>query len=137
MPENLAKFIQDMIDMPYDRAYLNHLYTEEQVTDWMNDIAVIKAIKAGQDKLKLERAKNKDLFIEDILRCRNKALQNCIVVLNDKNHKDHTKISTLFMSAELAYIEAYFKAKGEQDALSGDDRMGTILQFVNRDKKAD
>jgi hypothetical protein len=134
MPEIVLKFISDMIDMPFDRAYLNNIYGEDQVATWLTDMAILKAIKIGNDEKKLARAKNKDLFLEDILRFRNKAMQNMTAVMNDKTHKDHVRVSTLFMSAELAYIEAYFKAKGEQDALAGEAKMGTILEFIRGQK---
>ena len=136
MPEIVLKFISNMIDMPNDRAYLNNIYGEDQVSAWLADLSILKAIKVGIDERKIQRAKNKDLFLEDIFLCRNKAMQNHIKVLNDPDHKDHVRVSSMFMAAELAYIEAYFKAMGEKDALAGDAKMGTILEFI-RGKKAD
>lgn len=136
MDEITIKFISDMVEMPNDRAHLNNVYGKDQVDTWLSDMTILKAIKTGQDERKIRRAKNKDLFLEDIFLCRNKALQNLIKVLNDPEHKDHVRVSDRFMSAELAYIEAYFKAKGEKDALAGDEKMGVILEFI-RGKKTD
>jgi hypothetical protein len=41
------------------------------------------------------------------------------------------------MSSERAYLDAFFKTKGEIDAHQGDDKQGTILELIYANKKAD
>ena len=130
------KFIEDFVNLPFDKEYFENIYGADQVSAWFADVEIRRQIKIKMAEKKQLRANEKDLYLKEVLSLRNKAIENIIKILNDPTHKEYARISLSLMSSERAYLDAFFKTRGEIDAQSGNDKQGTILELIYA-KKAD
>lgn len=127
-------FISQWAVNKYELKYFYYIYGEDKVKAWLNDKYVLIALS----EIKQRDAEQGNLKTNLLNNFKDKAIDIIAKALNgDTVSKEQVDVAKWILRGENAYSEAKYKARGEQDASSGDRKLATILEFNYGNKKTD